>query len=59
MMFQLLQRVSSQAKDMTQYWLVCDGMLECNKMEVLKELMSGDGLLSLNNGHKLTPNRMP
>ena len=56
MMFQLLQRVGSEAKDMMQYWLVCDGLLEFNKMEVFKELVSGDGLLSLNNGHKLTLN---
>ena len=57
MIFQLLQRVSSEAKDMKkQYWLVCDGPLELNKMEVLKELLCGDGSVSLNTGRKLTPN---
>lgn len=58
MIFQLLQRVTGEAKDMMQYWLVCDGPLELNKMEVLKELLCGDGSVSLNTGHKLTPNGM-
>ena len=58
MIFQLLQQVTSEAKEMKQCWLVCDGPLEVNKMEVLKELLCGDGSVSLNTGRKLTPNGM-
>ena len=55
MIFQLLQQLTSEVTDMKQCWLVCDGPLELNKMEVLQELLCGDGSLSLNTGHKLTP----
>lgn len=58
MMFQLLQQLTSEAVDTKQCWLVCDGPLEFNKMEVLKELLCGDGLVSLNTGHKLIPSGM-
>lgn len=58
MVFQLLQRLTSKATDMKQCWLVCDGPLEYNKMEVLKELLCRDGSLSLNTGHKLIPSGM-
>ena len=55
MVYQLLAQVTSRAiSDSGQYWVVCDGPLEYNKMEVLGELLTGDGSLSLNTGHKLT-----
>lgn len=56
MLLQLLQQHTSEATDMKQCWLVCDGPLEVNKMEALKELLCGDGLMSLNTGRKLITN---
>lgn len=53
--FQLLRQLSSEATDTRQYWLVCDGPVELDKMEVLRELLCADGSVSLNTGHKLIP----
>lgn len=58
MIFQLLQQLVSEATNMRQCWLICDGALEFNKMEVLMELLSGDTSMSLNNGCKLIPTGM-
>jgi len=60
MIYQLLSQVTSRAASTpsSQYWLVCDGPLEYTKMEVMSELLSGDGSLSLNTGHKLSPTGM-
>lgn len=56
MVYQLLAQITSRATGNSgQYWLVCDGPLEYDKMEVLGELLTGDGSLSLNTGHKLSP----
>ena len=55
MIFQLLQQLSNKGTDMKQCWLVCDGPVELDKMEILGQLLCGNGSVSLNTGHKLIP----
>jgi len=56
MVYELLAQITSRATGNSgQYWLVCDGPLEYDKMVVLGELLTSDGSLSMNTGHKLSP----